>query len=239
MKHQVTKRWFGNWANEYDATLGKVRRHHDLLNLAVRVSRVKKGDHVLDLGCGTGLLSLKLLKRADCRITAADSSADMLKLFEEKIAALDLGSRIRCVRQDAAGLRFPKESFDIVAATVALHHVKNKLPMVKKIRSVLKPGGRFVLGEIDVDSTGDHADPKRLARMLPYVMSEIMLALKDGGVAGMSRMYDNGKKHILNHGEYTVSARQWKKLYLDAGFRRVTIHPVRGFRWFKVLVATR
>jgi len=111
--------------------------------------------------------------------------------------------------------------------------------MVKKIRSVLKPGGRFVLGEIDVDSTGDHADPKRLARMLPYVMSEIMLALKDGGVAGMSRMYDNGKKHILNHGEYTVSARQWKKLCLDAGFRRVTIHPVHGFRWFKVLVATR
>lgn len=239
MATHVTRRWFGNWANEYDKTLGKVQRHHDLLDLAVRVSRVKKGDRVLDLGCGTGLLSLKLLKRADCRITAADSSADMLELFKAKIAALDLGSRIRCVRQDAAGLRFPKASFDIVAATVALHHVQKKLPMVKKIRAVLKPGGRFVLGEIDVDSTGDHADPKRLARMLPYVMSEIMLALKDGGVAGMSRMYDNGKKHILNHGEYTVSARQWKKLCLDAGFRRVTIHPVRGFRWFKVLVATR
>ena len=97
----------------------------------------------------------------------------------------------------------------------------------------------MVLGELDVDSTGDHADPKRLARMLDFLKDEIALALKEGGLPALNRMYDNGKKHILNQGEYAVSARQWKKLCLDAGFRRVTIHPVRGFRWFKVLVAVR
>lgn len=59
-----TKNWFGNWANEYDTTLGKVKRHHKLLDLVVTSSSVKKNDHVLDIGCGTGLLSLKFLKKS-------------------------------------------------------------------------------------------------------------------------------------------------------------------------------
>ena len=239
MRGHVTRQWFGDWANEYDATLGKVRRHHQMLDLAVRRSRVKKGDRVLDVGCGTGLLSLKFLKRADCRITAVDSSPDMLRLFQGKIDALGLGPRVRCFRQDAANLHFERKSFDIVAATVALHHVENKLPMLKTIRAILKPGGRLVIGEVDVDTTGDHADPKRLARILDFLKAEVILALKESGVAAFSRMYDNGKKHILNQGEYCVSARQWKALCLGAGFRRVTIHAVPAFRWFKILVAVK
>ncbi len=239
MKSQITRKWFGDWANEYDATLGKVGRHHRMLDLAVRLSGVKQGDRVLDIGCGTGLLSLKFLKRADCRITAVDSSPDMLRLFQGKIDALGLRPRIRCLRQDAARLRLPRESFDIVAATVALHHVEDKLPMLRTIRSILKPGGRLVIGEIDVDTTGDHADPKRLARILDFLKEEIVLALKESGVAGLSRMYDNGRKHILNQGEYCIGSRQWAALCREAGFRRVTVHPVPAFRWFKVLVAVK
>ena len=239
MKNQVTRQWFGNWANEYDATLGKVRRHHQMLDLAVRLSGVKNGDRVLDVGCGTGLLSLKFLKRADCRVTAVDSSADMLRLFKGKIDALALESRVRCLRQDASQLHFDRESFDIVAATVALHHVEDKLPMLRRIRTLLKSQGRLVVGEVDLDTAGDHADPKRLARILDFLKAEIVLALAEGGVAAFSRMYDNGKKHILNQGEYCVSSRQWKALCLKAGFRRVTIHPVPAFRWFKILVAVK
>lgn len=239
MKSRITTRWFGDWANEYDATLGKVRRHHMMLDLAARRSGVRKGDRVLDVGCGTGLLSLKFLKRAECRVTAVDSSPDMLRLFQGKIDKLGLGPRVRCLRQDAAKLRFGRASFDVIAATVALHHVSNKLPMLRTMRALLKPGGRLVIGEVDVDTTGSHADPKRLARILDFLKDEIVMSLREGGIAAFSRMYDNGKKHILNMGEYCVSARQWKALCRDAGFRRVTVHVVPSFRWFKVLVATR
>ena len=239
MKTHLTRKWFGNWADEYDATLGKVKRHHQMLDLAVRLSGVKDGDHVLDVGCGTGLLSLKFLKRAECHVTAVDSSVDMLKLLQGKVDKLHLQPRVRCLRQDATTLRFDRGSFDIAAATVALHHVENKLPMLKTLRAILKPGGRLVIGEVDVDTTGDHADPKRLARILDFLKAEIVLALKESGVAAFSRMYDNGRKHILNQGEYCVSARQWKALCLQAGFRRVTIHPVPAFRWFKVIVAVK
>jgi len=63
---QVTKdnrEWFQEWANEYDNTLGKVKRHHKLLDLIVNLSGIKTNDQILDIGCGTGLLSLKFLNK--------------------------------------------------------------------------------------------------------------------------------------------------------------------------------
>ncbi|MCX6690147.1 MAG: methyltransferase domain-containing protein, partial [Methanoregula sp.] len=90
---QVTKdnrEWFQEWANEYDNTLGKVKRHHKLLDLVVKLSGIKRNDQILDIGCGTGLLSLKFLAKTACTITAIDSSTQMLRIFEEKIEKCNL-----------------------------------------------------------------------------------------------------------------------------------------------------
>ncbi|NOZ63607.1 MAG: methyltransferase domain-containing protein [Caldiserica bacterium] len=232
-----TKDWFKEWANEYDDTLGKINRHHHLLNLVVKLSNVKKDQKVLDVGCGTGLLSLKFLEKADCFVTGIDSSSEMLSIFDKKIRKLSLSDRVTYKLEDAAVLDFKSNSFDIVASTVTLHHLKNKYPTIKKIHSILKPGGRFVLGDIDMDTTGKVTDPKRLLRMLEWLKEEFILALTEGGVEAFSRMYDNGKKHILNDGEYCISFKQWKELCKRAKFSKVTVKSLPGFKWFKVLVA--
>jgi ubiquinone/menaquinone biosynthesis C-methylase UbiE len=231
--------WFKDWANEYDNTLGKVDRHHQLLDRVVELSNVENGQRVLDVGCGTGLLSLKFLKKVDCYITGLDSSPEMLSIFGDKIKKLGLSDRIVLKLEDAAALDFKPDSFDVVASTVALHHLKDKYPTIKKIHEILKPEGRFVLGDIDMDTTGDVTDPKRLLRMLDWLTEEFVLALTWGGTEAFSRMYDNGKKHILNDGEYCISFEQWKSICNKAGFSKVTIHPLPRFKWFKVLVATK
>jgi ubiquinone/menaquinone biosynthesis C-methylase UbiE len=234
-----TSEWFKDWSNDYDNTLGKIDRHQQLLNRAVELSNVKNGEKVLDIGCGTGLLSLKFLEKADCSITGIDSSQEMLSIFSDKIKKLNLSDRITLKFEDATALDFKPNSFDIVAATVALHHLKDKYPTIKKIHDVLKPEGRFVLGDIDMDTTGDVTDPKRLLRMLEWLTEEFVLALTWGGTEAFSRMYDNGKKHILNDGEYCISFEQWKNLCNKANFSKVTVHPLPGFKWFKVLVAVK
>jgi ubiquinone/menaquinone biosynthesis C-methylase UbiE len=232
-----TSEWFKDWANEYDNTLGKVDRHHQLLNLVVELSDVKNGQKVLDIGCGTGLLSLKFLEKAGCSITGVDSSPEMLSIFGDKIKKLSLSASVVCKLEDAKALDFKPNTFDVVASTVALHHLTDKFPTIKKIHEILKPDGRFVLGDIDMDTTGDHTDPKRLLRMLEWLNEEFVLALTWGGTEAFSRMYDNGKKHILNDGEYCISFEQWKSLCEKAGFSKVTVHDLPGFKWFKVLVA--
>ena len=239
---QVTndnREWFQDWANEYDNTLGKVKRHHKLLDLVVKISGIKRNDQILDIGCGTGLLSLKFLTKTACTITAIDSSIQMLKIFEEKIETCNLTKKIHCIQQSAEDMDFKPDQFDIIAATVALHHVENKQPVINNIYDCLKDGGRFVIGEIDMDTTGRLDDPKRLLRILDYLKQELVLAMKEGGVQAFERMYDNGKKHILNNGEYCIGFAQWAKLCRNAGFKNVEVYPLKGFEWFKVLVATK
>jgi ubiquinone/menaquinone biosynthesis C-methylase UbiE len=235
----ITKSWFKDWANEYDNTLGKVQRHHKLLDLVVDSSGVKDGDIILDIGCGTGLLSLKFLKKADCSIYGIDSSPEMLEIFKDKVSKLDLSEKITCGLQEAENVDFENESFDIVASTVTLHHVIDKFSVIKKILNLLKPGGRFLIGDIDMDTTGDLCDPERMLRILDYLKEEYALALKEGGVEAFSRMYDNGKKHILNDGEYCISFKQWKDICLEAGFNSIKIKALPEFEWFKVLIAVK
>jgi ubiquinone/menaquinone biosynthesis C-methylase UbiE len=234
---ESTKEWFREWSNEYDQTLGKIKRHHEMLDLAVEMSSVKDGERILDIGCGTGLLSLKFLEAANCIVDGIDLSEDMLNIFKDKIGKLNLSSRAKIRPGDAANLDFEDSSFDIIASTVTLHHVIDKQPALGKIYKLLKPKGRFIIGDLDLDTSGDLGDVERLKRILDYLKEEFSLALQDGGVDAFVRMYDNGKKHILSDGEYCISFKMWSRLCENAGFESITVLPVKSFSWMKVLCA--
>lgn len=120
-----------------------------------------------------------------------------------------------------------------------MYHVKFKEPVLKKVYDYLKDGGRFTIGEIDLDTTGRLDDPKRLLRILNYLKEEFALAMKEGGIQAFEKMHDNGKKHILNDGEYCIGFSHWTQLCKSAGFRKVEVSPLKEFEWFTVLVATK
>lgn len=235
----ITQEWFKEWSNEYDQTLGKIKRHHDMLDLAVKMSGVKDGEQVLDIGCGTGLLSLKFLQAARCTVSGIDLSDEMLRIWKEKIEKLGLRDRVSIKQDNAEKMDFNDSSFNIIASTVTLHHVIDKQPVINKIYGLLKPGGRFVLGDLDVDTSGDPADIKRLRHIMDYLKEELSLALRDGGINAFVRMYDNGKKHILNDGEYCVNFKMWSGLCKKAGFKKISVKPVKTFKWLKVLCAAK
>ena len=137
--NETTQKWFNEWANEYDRMLGDQKRHREMLELAVQMSRAKDGEHVLDIGCGTGLLSLKFLQAANCMVTCIDLAEDMLKICKNRIEELNLASRVTIKHGDIADLEFEDSAFDIVASTVTLHHLKDKQPTINKIYRILKP----------------------------------------------------------------------------------------------------
>jgi ubiquinone/menaquinone biosynthesis C-methylase UbiE len=236
-KRGKRKDWFQDWSNEYDATLGRMRRHLRMLDLVVAVSGVKDGDRVLDIGCGTGLLSLRFLDAAGCSVVGIDKSPEMLACFKRKIRENGLGARVMVRTGDAASLQADPGRFDVIASTVTLHHVKDKLPMIRSIFSLVRPGGRFVMGDVDLDTSGSHSDPGRLGRILDFLREEWIEALTDAGEDAFRRMYDNGKKHVFNEGEYCASFREWAALCRKAGFTGVRVLPVTKNSKFKVLTA--
>lgn len=236
--HKIaTRDWFNQWSNQYDKTLGSIGFHRELLKLVVRNSGVKNSDKVLDIGCGTGLLSLGLLQRAGCFVTGIDISKEMLSIFNQKIKKCGLEKRAVPALKDIDSMNFKDNSFDIAVSSVVLHHLKNKLPAIKKVYKLLKPGGIFIIGEIDMDSTGKHTDVKRLKGMVRVLEEEWVSALKDAGIEAFARMYNNGIKHILNQGEYCISLKQWARLCEKAGFSRAAIKKVKKYKCFGIIAA--
>ena len=237
-KHNtLTRDWFGNWSNEYDNTLGKTDFHRKLLDLIVGELRPKSGDKVLDIGCGTGLLSLKLLEKAGCSIAAIDNSDEMMSIFKDKIKRLKLDSNITCQFMDADHIKFKKHLFDKAVSSVALHHIKNKQRPLAAVHKILKPGGVFIIGEIDMDTTGSHNDINRLKRILKVLEQEWICAIKNAGLEAFIRMYNNGSKHILNDGEYCISLKQWAAECGKAGFKEVSVKRLPGYKYFGIITA--
>ena len=94
----------------------------------------KAGERILDLGCGDGVLTKKLVDLG-CDVVAVDSSAPQVE------AARKLGLDARVM--DAAALPFVEE-FDAVFSNAVLHWIKRADPMIAAVYRALKPGGRFV-----------------------------------------------------------------------------------------------
>jgi SAM-dependent methyltransferase len=91
------------------------------------------GEHILDVGCGDGTLTLKI-KEMGADVVGIDNSLSMVAAAREK----GLDARL----MDAADLRF-SEAFDAAFSNATLHWVLDKERAARAIWFALKPGGRF------------------------------------------------------------------------------------------------
>jgi len=102
----------------------------------------KEKINVLDLGCGTGNISLKVKERfPNARITSVDMAKNMIKMAKHKLASYN---DIEFIIADVRDLEFVDE-FDAVVSSLALHHLHHpeKKPYYHRIKSFLKKGGVF------------------------------------------------------------------------------------------------
>lgn len=117
-----------------------------LLTKMIRKMNLKKGDIILDLGCGMGSSSIYLAKHFDITIIAVDywNSPDILN---EK-AKLELCSnRIIPLQIDITQeIPFPKEYFDAILCMNSLFMLGERIEVLKNIISTLKIGGSICIG---------------------------------------------------------------------------------------------
>ncbi len=99
------------------------------------------GTRVLEVGVGTGL-NLSLYP-AHCDVTGIDVSSVMLVKADERIARERLQARL--FQMDAADLRFPDNTFDVVYAPYLISVVPDPATVLREMRRVCRPGGRIVI----------------------------------------------------------------------------------------------
>ena len=100
--------------------------------------------HVLDVGCGAGNYTLKLLERLPkLDATLIDLSQPMLDRARERVSRTTAG-RITTIRGDIREIELPFEEFDIVLAAAVLHHLRDDQEwqaVFASFHRALRPGG--------------------------------------------------------------------------------------------------
>lgn len=113
--------------------------------------------HVLDFGCGTGLLTLALRPLVRT-VTGADTSTGMLDVLEGKVRAGGL-SGVSTVRLTPGEPLALGRRYDLIVSSMALHHIEELAPLLEALRAHVQPGGRVALADLDREDGSFHEDP--------------------------------------------------------------------------------
>src|SRR5262249_14256343 len=117
------------------------------------------GDHVLDVGCGTGEDARAIASGTpDVSVTGVDASED--KIREARARTLGLPRPVDFRVADAYALPFDDGTFDACRADRVFHHLVDPEKALAEMVRVTRPGGRVVVSDTDYDTlVGEAADP--------------------------------------------------------------------------------
>lgn len=126
-------------------TLGRLDKIKDII-----AGKIKPGEKILDIGCGTGTLAVKCMKKG-AFVTGLDSSQAMLDQAMKNAKASGLEDKIALIKDSATQIdkHFTEETFDIIIATCSLGEFpKSYLEYIFSIANkVLKKGGKLIIAD--------------------------------------------------------------------------------------------
>jgi SAM-dependent methyltransferase len=117
-----------------------------------RILQPRSGERILEIGPGVGAhaLSIAPLLLPDGELDALDIQQNMVDALNRRAAQAGIGNIV--ARQgDAQRLPYPDETFDAAYLISVLGEIPDAAAALQKLRRVLKPGGRVVVGELIVD----------------------------------------------------------------------------------------
>ena len=188
------------WYNAPDARRRR-RFGHELRRLFVLAS-IRKNDIILDVGCGSGVLVPRILRRLGPagKIHEVDYADKMIAVNRR----LHIDPRIRFHVADVNALPLPEKSCDGILCFSCFPHFHDKARALCALATVLKTGGWLLLAHFDSpEALNHHHASSHMAVRHDRMPDETAMRALFAG-AGLTIVH-----HVNEHGFYAVLAKRY------------------------------
>jgi ubiquinone/menaquinone biosynthesis C-methylase UbiE len=176
-------------------------------------------DRVLDVGAGTGLLTLAAAPRV-AHVTAIDISPAMCRHLEGEFDRRSI-KNADVIVASAHDLPLEDGSFDVVLSNYCFHHLTDpdKRRALSEAMRVLRPNGRLVFGDM-MFRVGLSQPRDR------QVIGRFTVEMLRRGPAGVVRLAKNAARHMAGRGEHPAGIDWWRQELQQAGFSEVELRAM-------------
>ena len=210
----VIKNWDEHVVHAEEVARGAGFRH--LRDRILELAQPVADDVAVDVGSGTGLLTLPLAKRVH-GVWAVDIAPLMGEYLRTKALSAGLDN-IETATASAVSLPLIDASATLVVSNYCFHHLDDagKHRALREAHRVLKPGGRLVFGDMMFRvSFGESRDRQVVAAKVRGMLKK--------GPAGIARLARNGVRFASGRWERPARADWWEAALRDAGFTEVRV----------------
>ncbi|HUN54671.1 MAG TPA: class I SAM-dependent methyltransferase [Smithella sp.] len=149
-----TKRNFDKDAALWDENPGRVKMVQRIFDTITSEINLTSSMDVLDFGCGTGLLTMRMAPLVRS-ITGIDTSQGMLDVLNAKISDGHLAHvKTRFVDLEKGGAL--KGRYHLITSSMTFHHIKNIGQVLDQFYKVLLPEGKICIADLDSDDGEFH-----------------------------------------------------------------------------------
>ncbi len=212
---------FDSVASNYDIMndLMSLGIHRLWKHVAIDLSAVRNGQHVLDLASGTGDLASRFagLVGPEGRVVMSDINLAMLEEGRKRMVDAGHVGNVEYLQINAEEIPFPDNSFDCVTIGFGLRNVTDKDKALREMFRVIKPGGRVLVLEFSKPVS------KPLEKIYDFYSFKA-LPLMGKLVAKDADSYRYLAESIRMHPDQETL----KQMMQDAGFERCDYHNLTG-----------
>ncbi len=117
----------------------------NLMEAVIREARLRRGERVLDVGCGIGTSSVHLAKEFGCQVTGITISRVQQQWASLAALFSGVGPKTRFLAADAESVNLAAAEFDLVWVVECAEYLFEKAAFIRRLADWLRPGGRAVI----------------------------------------------------------------------------------------------
>ncbi|SMC16778.1 Methyltransferase domain-containing protein [Clostridium acidisoli DSM 12555] len=191
-KHQCNSKETQQLERKIKFLNGVERRKEFPPEEVLQMLAIKKTDNILDLGAGTGYLTIPVAQMVHGLVYALDMDEKMLEIIDCKAQDESI-TNIQLVKGSIDNIPLPDDSIDIVLASLVLHEIKPLSTTLQQIKRVLKDGGQFMCLEYEKNESAIEGPPMQI-RVPSLVMEQ---ELKNAGLNITQKIFLRKKIYII------------------------------------------